>query len=70
MEEHPPSDQPIPDSVNIAGDVPVTLRINGREYQLQIDARTTLLISSAKRLLLQERRRVAITDNVVLARCM
>ena len=31
------------DAPNIAGDVPVTLRINGDDYQLQIDPRTTLL---------------------------
>ena len=32
-----------PDLHDIAGDVPVTLRINGNDYQLQIDPRTTLL---------------------------
>ena len=46
MHEHPqpgPSGQDIPTQSNISSGVPVTLRINGRDYQLQIDPRTTLL---------------------------
>src|ERR1700747_3115664 len=31
------------DNANIAGAVPITLRINGKEHQLRVDPRTTLL---------------------------
>jgi len=51
VQEHPqsgPSNQKVANptaanQTNIAGTVPLALRINGREYQLQIDPRTTLL---------------------------
>ena len=44
MQEHPqpgPSNQDL--QTSIAGVIPVTLRINNQDYQLQIDPRTTLL---------------------------
>jgi xanthine dehydrogenase YagT iron-sulfur-binding subunit len=45
--------------------VDVTLRVNGRDYTLSIDARTVLLNISAS----PEARRAATTASVVPARC-
>jgi xanthine dehydrogenase YagT iron-sulfur-binding subunit len=37
------SGAPISEGLNIEGTVPVTLRVNGKEHQLRVDPRTTLL---------------------------
>src|SRR6201988_3181182 len=39
----PASPAAAPDAPSVAGAVPVTLHINGKEHQLKVDPRTTLL---------------------------
>ena len=53
----------------IEGAVPVTLRVNGKDRQLRVDPRTTLLDCLRETLLSPEPRRAAITANAAHARC-
>ena len=57
-------------SFEIAGAVPISLRINGRSHSLQIDPRTTLLDCIRETVASPERRRAATTGNAARARCM
>ena len=55
---------------SIEGAVPITLRINGKDHQLRIDPRTTLLDCIRETVRSPERRRAVTTVNAAHVQCM
>jgi aerobic-type carbon monoxide dehydrogenase small subunit (CoxS/CutS family) len=52
------------------GTIPVTLKVNGQAYSVQIDPRAALLDTLRETLYLTGTKKVVTTGNVELARCI
>ena len=60
----------IADGPNIEGAVPITLRINGKDHQLRVDPRTTLLDCIRETVALTGTKKGVTTGNAAHVRCM